>query len=367
MTIALIRGRFLAEYECRVMSHLSKKHQVTVFSSLHPHFPTPSFPLVKLFSPTDLPFGPFGRLKMPILNRIFVDAHHLFGLENSIAGFDIAYCAETYYGFVQQCLNAKKQGKVKKVISLVWENIAFNNEGIWGRKRFKERAIREMDQFIAVTEEAKTALITEGCLADKISVIPMGVDIDKFKGERRKEKAKSTVLFVGRMVEGKGVLVLKKAIEEINLSGYRKKIEFMLMGKGPLENQFQDFENVAVTSLPYEKMPEVFQTADIFVLPSQKTKHWEEQFGMVLVEAMACGLPIITTKTGSIPGVVGRSGIFVEPKDSHDLASQIVRLADNPKLRKNLGEKLRERAKEKFDEKDVAEKLENVLEERMMT
>src|SRR5690348_16401037 len=135
--IALVRGKFLNAYEMQIFEPLAKKYDITAFGSLYPFHNNFIFPTVKLPSPTDIPEFP---KKMSVLNRLFTDAHYLYGLEEKLKEFDIVHSAETYFHYTQQALDAKKKGYVKKVIATVLENIPFNNEGILGRKEFKERA-----------------------------------------------------------------------------------------------------------------------------------------------------------------------------------------------------------------------------------
>ncbi len=156
MKIAVVRGKFLNKYEMQFFEPLSKRFDITAFGSLTSYHDQFAFPTVKLPSPMDLPDFPY---KMPVLNRIFTDAHYLVGLEDRLKGFDLVHTAETYFHYTQQCLNAKKKGYVRKVIATVLENIPFNNEGIRGRKAFKARARRELDHIIALTKKTKAALI----------------------------------------------------------------------------------------------------------------------------------------------------------------------------------------------------------------
>src|SRR3972149_11143965 len=170
--VAIIRGAFLNPFELQNYYPLKNKYELRAVSSLHPISENIEIPLTKTFSFTDLPNFPF---KYQIINRLTVDAHYLFGLEQLLKGFDIAHVAETYYHYTIQAINAKKKGYVRKVISTVWEVIPFNNEGIWGRKWFKQQAYAGVDHFLAVTELAKKALLEEGVSGEKITVITMGV------------------------------------------------------------------------------------------------------------------------------------------------------------------------------------------------
>ena len=367
---------------------LVRKHKLVGFGSLSPIHDKFAFPVVKLPSPMDLPNFPY---KMPILNRLFVDAQYLLGLEGKLRGFDIAHSAETYMHFTQQCLNAKKGGNVKKVVVTVSENIPFANEGIWGRKKFKKRALEEVDHFIAISQRAKEALILEGCPEEKITVIGHHVDTKKFQilppsgGTPPKAVANSkfqigfrfqasgfkplNILFVGRMEWSKGVYEVifsaKKLLTDPELKNY--SLNFTLVGEGGEEKRIFDLEKrlgiekwLVHKAVPYEKMPEEYQKADMFLAPSLITRHWQEQFGMVLIEAMACGLPIVTTLSGAIEEVVGEAAVKVQPGDFFSLTRAIKNFILNPKARREYGKKARERAVKYFDIEIGAKKLEEV-------
>lgn len=334
MRIAIVRGAFANPFELQNYEPLVKNNEVVVFGSKNVKEDSISnIPLVKPFSPHDL-VGK-NRILRGITNRILTDTHFLFGLEEKLRGFDIAHCAETYYGYTQQCLTAKRKAYIKKVVCTVWENIPFNNEGIWGRKEFKKTALKGVDKFIAVTEKAKEALITEGCNPKKITVIPMGVDLEKFKpckvSPYRVRPLK--ILFVGRLVKEKGIEELQK----LKLPN----VELKIIGGG----------------VPYEKMPEVYQNADIFIHPVIGSKTWSEQFGVVLVEAMASGLPIITTNCGSIPEVVGDAAIITK-----NLVADLQKLINDKNLRKSLGKKARLRAETFYDRQQIAQKINQIYE-----
>src|SRR5574340_152145 len=171
MNVAIVRGDYLSSWEIPNSRDLYEQHDVTFFVGKFPVYKI-DFPkqckVVHLWTPADLNFGKVSRWKMAILNRLFVDAHIMFGLEKALKGFDVAYVSETYYGFTHQCLEAKKKGFLKSVVSHASENTPFNNEGICGKKAWKQQALTEMDKFVAITEGAKNVLITEGCDPNKI-------------------------------------------------------------------------------------------------------------------------------------------------------------------------------------------------------
>ncbi len=366
--LAIVRGRFLNKFEMQSFEPLAKAYDMRAFSSLYPLHDSFAFPTTKLISPMDTVEFPF---KISLLNRLFVDAHYLFGLRESLRGFDIAHTAETYYHYTQQCLDAKKKGYVKKVIATVWENIPFNNEGIFGREIFKKRTIAELDHIIAVSERAKLALLLEGADDHKITVINPGIDISKFTVNGKKTKKQITILFVGRLEEEKGIvellLAFKKLLTDKDLKGYRLRLVYVGTGSQKknllaLIKKLYIEKYIVVKSIPYELISNEYRKSDIFVAPSKGTFYWQEQWGMALMEAQASGLPIITTRSGSIEENVGDAAILVQPGDVLSVYQAIKKLILNPQLRLQFSEKARKRAVEVHDARIAAKKIAEVYE-----
>ena len=368
--IAIVRGKFLNRYEMQFFEPLVRDFDITAFGSLTPYHDRFAFPVVKLPSPMDLPDFPY---KMPILNRLFTDAHLLFGLEERLRGFDLVHTAETYFRYTQQCLDAKKKGYVKKVIATVLENIPFNNEGILGRRAYKKRARNKLDHIIALTQKTKDALIAEGCEPSKITVISHFVDTKRFTPQKKKrERDGLVILFAGRLEKNKGVFVLLDAIRDIREmkgdKGLKKaKIIFRFVGEGSekaamlkKERELGISSLVEHTSVPYDDMPGVYAGADIYVAPSIPTPTWEEQYNTTLLEAQASGLPIVTTQTGGIPENVGDAAVIVPPNDVRALAHAIKDFLLNEKLRQQFGEKARKRAETVHDIRFGAGKLKDL-------
>ena len=359
MKISIIRGAFLNPFEFQNYSELKDKHDVIAISSKHPISSKIYLPLTKLWSPTDLPNFPF---KYPILNRLFIDAQKLFGLENVIKGSDVVHVAETYYGYTHQAIIAKRRRLVRKVISTVWEVIPFNNEGIRGRKEYKKLAYENIDKFIAVTEKAKQALIKEGVRSEKISVVNMGIDIEKFQPKHIKKDTKNVnILCVARLVEEKGIVDLLEAFLAIKEKNPNVKLTFI--GSGPLKKELIGYKNIFVKSVPYQKINKEYQKADIFCLPSRETKTWAEQYGMCLLEAMASGLPIVTTNSGAIPEVVGDAALISHHSNVKELKTNLENLIYNEDLRRSLSKLARKRAIEKYNRHKIGKQIEKIYEE----
>lgn len=371
--IAVVRGKFLNEYEMQYFEPLADEFDLVGFSSLHPLHNSFQFRTVKLLSPMDLPEFPY---KMQLLNRVFIDAHYLFGLENKLKGFDLVHTAETYFHFTHQSLVAKQKGFVERVIATVSENIPFNNEKIWGRKRFKEFAIKNLDHFIAISNRAKEALVLEGVDEKKITVIGHGIDTKVFSPRKNKagnaEGKRITILFCGRIEKEKGVYEIihaaKMLLSDKSLLDY--SLQFVFVGSGSeekslliLEKQLQIESKITHMNRDYAAMPNEYRNADIFIAPSKESAYWQEQFSMVLLEAQASGLPIVTTNSGAIPENVGDAAILIPPGDFVSLANTIKKFILSPRLRNEYAKKARERALRVHDSVFVAKKLSKLYNE----
>lgn len=360
--IAIVRGKFLNQYEMQAYEALIEKFNITAFGSYSSFHTDLSFPVKKLPSPMDLPEFPF---KMQLLNRMFTDAHCLFGLEDELFDFDIVHTAETYFHYTKQVIDLKRKGQVKRVVITTLENIPFANEGIRGRKNFKKIAYEYADLFLATTQDAKNALIKEGVDRKKIRVIGSGVETKRFLPKKRNTKV-INILFVGRLEREKGVHNVISSYILLSKQ-YKKKIHLTIVGRGSEKKKIRkrikenDLESsVTLKTVAYKDIHVQYQNADIFVAPSIDTLTWKEQFGYVIVEAMSSGLPIITTDAGSIPEVIKGSGLIIPQNDTLALTNSLDELIKSKQKRVELGKKARRTAVKYYDHYKVAKKIEKI-------
>lgn len=174
-------------------------------------------------------------------------------------------------------------------------------------------------------------------------VVYPGVDLDTFRPgiEPAFESDDPAILFVGRLVESKGIDELLEAVA--TLEGRQ---ELHVVGRGDRDR----IRNRAATlgiddavvchgEVPHPELPAYYAGADVFCLPSH-----EESFGMANVEAMACGLPVVTTDLEGIKTYLanGENGLLAQVGDSQDLADKLTMLLESPALRSRLGEHARE-------------------------
>jgi len=101
-------------------------------------------------------------------------------------------------------------------------------------------------------------------------------------------------------------------------------------------------------------MPARYRELDVLVLPSLTRPNWKEQFGRVLIEAMACGVPVIGSSSGEIPRVVGAAGMLFRERSSSMLRQQLAELRDDPALRELLGLRGRERVLDYYTQTAIA-------------
>lgn len=171
-----------------------------------------------------------------------------------------------------------------------------------------------------------------------------------------------SLLFCGRLNgphEQKGVDLLLKSLPLI--LGHHKVV-LNVIGTGPRLPQYQALaerlgvsENVRFLGfVEHQEMPRHYQQADLFVLPSRR-----ESFGLVLAEAMACGLPVVATTAGAIPEVVedGVTGVLVPPDDPEALANAVVSLLSNAPRMKAMGRAGAQRVCERFTWGKVAQRV----------
>ena len=190
-----------------------------------------------------------------------------------------------------------------------------------------------------------------GIKNNNIKVVYYGVD-PRFFDTKIDNSQKNNLLFCGRLVEQKGLDILLKTLS--NLRRHYKDLTLNVIGDGQYKKSYiQLAQKLGVEDIVnfhgYVHLPnlvEYYKRANIFVLPSRS-----ESFGIVLAEAMACGLPIVATNVGAIPEVVknGETGILVKPEDPSSLSIAISKLLDNPKRRKKMGKRGIKTAKEKFN------------------
>ncbi len=209
-------------------------------------------------------------------------------------------------------------------------------------------------------------------LSERISVIPLSINISKFKTKEKIKSNKRILLFVGRLSPYKGLEYLLGAIKKVSIS--RKDFVLYIVGDGSLRKKLEkrvnslgikDFVSF-VGEISDKNLLKYYNSCDIFILPSIFKS---EAFGIVQLEAMAFGKPVISTNIygSGVPyvNVDGFTGKVVRPKDSIDLADAIIELLGNERLRREYGNNGRMRVKKYFSQdkmiKDILSVYKQIL------
>ena len=238
-------------------------------------------------------------------------------LERHLSGADIVHSAELGVWFSGQPAALKEQLGFRLVLT-VWETIPFRDTFRAARGRgYRRDALAQADLFLAATERARRCLLLEGADATRISVSYPGVDIERFKGARAGLTGEHLVVSPGRLVWEKGHYDVIRA-----LAALERPPRLLLVGEGPERERLLRYaadlgvgERVDARSVPYAEMPSVFAGASCVVLGSLSIPLWEEQFGMVLAEALAAGAPVLASTSGAIPEVLGGAAQLFAPGD----------------------------------------------------
>jgi glycosyltransferase involved in cell wall biosynthesis len=260
------------------------------------------------------------------------------GLEEALRGADVVHSAELGVWFSGQPAALKGRLGFRLVLT-VWETIPFRETVRAFRGRaYRRQALAHADLYLAATERARRCLLLEGAPADRIEVSPPGVDTARFAAAAE-PPAEHVVVSPGRLVWEKGHYDVLRAVASLE-----RPPRVLLVGAGPERERLLRYARelglggrVEARAVPYAEMPAVFARASCVVLASLAVPLWEEQFGMVLAEAMAAGAPILASTSGAIPEVLGPRAQLFAPGDWPELA----RLLEAGPLARPPGERAR--------------------------
>lgn len=221
---------------------------------------------------------------------------------------------------------------------------------------------------IAVSQELRDEVLRLGVPADKVRCIPNGVDCRLFAaaGVRRPGQEGWRLLYVGRFVEAKGLRVLLAALAKVRSQG--RDVSLTLVGGHPATGTAAPFlPQVRALNLlahvsfadavPWEELPQFLAAADLFVLPS-----FSEGLTTSLIEAVACGLPVVATRCGGPEEVVDEAvGRLVEVGDAEDLAAGILAVLDQYDCYDRAA--IARQAEERYDYRRVAARIHALYQE----
>ena len=320
--VVLLRGHGVTPWELRPWELLADRFEIVCLVTGSNRFESGAIGLET--SPVRalrdlLPSGRLGDL------AVLGPGDRYLGLERHLREADIVHSLELGIPWSGQAAALKPTLGFRLVLT-VWETIPLLGTYRFSRGRaYRARTIPEVDLFLATTERARACLMLEGAADDRIVVCPPGIDVDRFSTiERRPE----VVVSAGRLVWEKGHQDVMRALAAIRgglVAGTAPRL--LVVGSGPDESKLRRYATelgladlVEFDAVPYERMPDLLSRASCLVLASLAIPAWEEQFGMVLAEAMAARVPIVASASGAIPEVVGDDADLFEPGDWLGLA-----------------------------------------------
>lgn len=214
------------------------------------------------------------------------------------------------------------------------------------------------DLFMPVSEYWKRKLIEMGCEKRKIIVHHMGINLERFKFFERRKSEIVKILSVGRLVEKKGHEYAIRALAKI--INKHKNVIYQIVGDGPLRGKLESLvrdlgiENYVKLLGPVdeEELLNIYKESHIFILPSVTSREGDQEgIPVVLMEAQATGLPVISTQHSGIPEVVinGKSGFLVPEKDVNALAEKLEYLIEHPEIWPKMGYAGRKYVEEHYD------------------
>jgi glycosyltransferase involved in cell wall biosynthesis len=335
--ILIVRGHLVTPWELGPWRELPGRFDVSYLLTASNGFAPPeglrSVPARSLRDA--LPRGRLGDVGAGLIGDRYLAA------EQAFAEADIVHAEELSFWFSAEAARRRRKHGFK-LVQTVWETLpflgAYRNRHA---RRHRELVLAETDLFLPATERAAQALALEGVGEERIRVCAPGIDVERFAGAppaagepsaatpARDPRGEHVIVSPGRLVWEKGHQDVLRALAALHRGivtlpdGSVVKPRLSIVGSGPEEHRLREHARelglagaVDIASVPYERMPDVFAGASAMVLSSHDMAganyhpfdvphvFWEEQFGLVLAEAMAAGLAIITTTSGAIPEVL---------------------------------------------------------------
>lgn len=242
-----------------------------------------------------------------------------------------------------------------KLSLFTWENL--DRTLPWTARLVQRLVLRRVDHLIAGNAEAAAVMRARG-YDGPVEVLPQhGVDLEcrdsppvDEAGRERLALRGFVVGYVGRLVPEKGIDVLLDAFAQLGADAC-----LLVVGEGPLRGEIQrraaalgvDDRVIVAAGVPHDAVPGYLRLMDVLVLPSRTTPNWKEQFGHVLIEAMASGVAVAGSDSGEIPHVIGDAGMIFPDGDVQALTT-CLRTVRDPTTRSRLARLGRSRARDRY-------------------
>jgi glycosyltransferase involved in cell wall biosynthesis len=317
------------------------------------------------------------------LRPLFQRGHNLFLLPPLALGRvvrtfdpDIIHLEEAPWTLVASQVALLARRLDKPLLLFTWENQDRRYPPPFGR--LNSFVLRSSAAVIAGNEDGRGVLRGHG-FTGSISVLPqLGVDPERFSPgdgsamRRRLDVQGAFVVgFIGRLVHAKGVHVLLEAFRLLDDPGAR----LLVLGSGPLEEELLrkaralgiDDRVCWQRAMAHEEVVEALRAIDVLVLPSIGVPRWKEQFGHVLIEAMACEVAVVGSDSGEIPNVIQDAGLVFPEGDAGALAGCLRDVRGDVARRRHLAVRGRTRVIDRYTHRAVALRTSDIYREVLST
>jgi glycosyltransferase involved in cell wall biosynthesis len=225
---------------------------------------------------------------------------------------------------------------------------------------FEQYCIRRCAGWLACGQTVVDTMLRRGYSSKPNRIIPLGVDTkvfcpDPVAGAAVLESlgwdrhGPPVVGYLGRFVTEKGVSLLSRVLDRL-----QGEWRALFVGGGPLQPELQSWaarhgDRVRIcTGVSHDQVPSYLNAMDVLAAPSQTRPRWREQLGRMLIEAFACGIPVVGSDSGEIPHVIGDAGQVVGEADEASWAKVLADLLESPAQRAELAQRGLERAEREF-------------------
>ena len=279
---------------------------------------------------------------------------------------------EPYAAATAQMYLANRFSLNRPIGFFTWQNIYKKYPPPFGQL---ERMVFRQSQFAISGSESASRVLREKGYEGPLDIIPAGIDPELYRDKEdeqftlRQSSEDVVIGYVGRIAEEKGLATLLEALEHIKEKPWR----LVVVGAGSYEKQFD--EKAAILGLtdrvervgyvPHTDAPRYLSAFDALAIPSETQVNWKEQFGRVIIEAMACGTPVVGSDSGEIPHLIQRTqgGWIFPEREAQILAEQLATVIDQPAERSQRAHQGRQYVLEHYTHAALADRFAHTVRE----
>lgn len=281
---------------------------------------------------------------------------------------DVVHIDEEPYNFATWLAQRQARKHGARTLFFSWQNL--HRRYPWPFSRLERQVLAHADYALMGNQAAAVVWQQKGYRGPYRVIPQFGVDPALYQPPAQRDRGRGFIIGAAnrRLVPEKGVDLLLRAAA--TLPGVWR---VHVAGEGPERPSLQRLAHELGIAdrvqfdgpIPSAQMPAYLQQLDVLALTSRTLPNWKEQFGRVLIEAMACETAVVGTDSGEIPHVIGDAGLVTPEDDVDGLAAALHRLMTSPSLRDELGQKGRQRALTHYTQRQIASQTVAVYREMM--